>query len=202
MVTPLAGAALDAALAVLHDRRSANALVAPGPDDAQLEALLRAACTAPDHGSLRPYRFVVVRGEGLPVLGQALVDAAREADADLPAEVAAKLAAKTRVAPVMVVLVASPQPSPKVPAWEQEATAACAGFALALAADLAGFGAVWKTAGRLQGTALDALLSRTPSETVLGWVNLGTRAGTVQPRRVPATAEVARRLESSTTTDW
>lgn len=176
---------LDAALAPLHRRRSANALMEPGPDDSQVEALLAAACTAPDHGSLQPYRFVVVRGAGLPVLGQALVSAAQERDPDLPAEIAAKLAAKTRIAPVMVVLLASPKASAKVPDWEQVAAAACAGFGLALAADLAGFGAVWKTAPVLEGTALDALLARRPGESVLGWVNLGTRSGTVQPRPIP-----------------
>jgi nitroreductase len=202
MTTPLAGPDLEAALFPLHARRSANALAGPGPDDAQVDALLRAACTAPDHGALQPYRFVVVRGAGLPVLGQALVDAAREAAPDLPDEVALKLASKTRIAPVMVVLVASPKPSAKVPEWEQVASAACAGFGLLLAADLAGFGAVWKTAPVLRGTALDGLLSRTGSEQVLGWVNLGTRAGSVQPRRTASAPDVATRLEGSAPTPW
>lgn len=191
---PLAGAALEAALQPLHDRRSANALAAPGPDADQLGALLRAAATAPDHGMLRPYRFVVVREDGKAALGAALVDAAREALPGLPAEAEAKIAGKTALAPVMVLLVASPVAGHKVPEWEQVAAASCAGYGLVLAADLAGFGAVWKSAPAMGGTALTRLLALAPGEQVLGWVNLGTRVGVGPARRPVAAGEVATSL--------
>lgn len=199
----LSGAELAAALAPLHARRSAKTLTGPGPDDDQLAALLGAACTAPDHGSLRPYRFVVVSGAGQAALGAALVDAACEVDPQLPAAVRAKLAAKTTLAPVLVVLVATPLAGHKVPAWEQVATAACAGFGLVLAADLAGFGAVWKTAPFLAGTRLTGLLGLTTGEQVLGWVNLGSGVpGPGPARRTPATADVATRLTGTARTAW
>ena len=35
-------------------------LVAPGPDDAALARILGAAAQAPDHGLLRPWRFVQI----------------------------------------------------------------------------------------------------------------------------------------------
>ena len=192
---PLAGADLDAALAPLHARRSANALTVPGPDNAQLGALLRAAATAPDHGMLRPYRFVVVREAGKAALGAALVDAAREAAGDLPPEAVAKISGKTALAPVMVVLVASPLADHKVPSWEQVVTAGCAGYGLVLAADLAGFGAVWKTAPALGGAALTRLLALAPGEQVLGWVNLGTRVGVGPVRRPVSAGELATVLD-------
>jgi nitroreductase len=200
--TPVGQDRLQAALAPLLSRRSANALEEPGPDDRQLEALLEAAATAPDHGWIRPYRFVVVRGDGRQALGRALVEAAMEADPLLDAAVAAKLAAKTRIAPVMVLLVASPDVTHKVAVWEQVATASCAGFGLVLAADLAGFGAMWKSAPWLAGRALSGLLRLTEHEQLLGWVNLGTRAGTGPTRRPAEARLLTTRLDGDTVLPW
>jgi nitroreductase len=44
-------------------RRSISHLVDPGPSPAELNRMLRAAVAAPDHGRLRPWRFVVLEGE-------------------------------------------------------------------------------------------------------------------------------------------
>lgn len=112
------------------------------------------------------------------------------------------MAGKATVAPVMAVLIASPRASGKVPEWEQLATAACAGFGLVLAADLAGFGAVWKSAPFLRGTALGRILGLAEDEQVLGWVNLGTRAGTVPARRDVPAVEFATRLEGPAPSGW
>ena len=37
-------------------------LVEPGPDAAQTDLILKAAMRAPDHGNLKPVRFILVRG--------------------------------------------------------------------------------------------------------------------------------------------
>ena len=37
-------------------------LVEPGPTQAQVDAILQAAMRAPDHGNLKPVRFILVRG--------------------------------------------------------------------------------------------------------------------------------------------
>ena len=50
-------------LELITSRRSAPALTTPAPTDEQLRAILAAGASVPDHGRLRPYRFVVVAGE-------------------------------------------------------------------------------------------------------------------------------------------
>ena len=57
------------AIETLLNRNSHPRLVAPGPDEAELETILRAAMRAPDHGRLRPWRFVVIAGDRRELLG-------------------------------------------------------------------------------------------------------------------------------------
>jgi nitroreductase len=162
------------ALAVILSRRSIASLTEPGPTDQQLHDVLAAATTVPDHGSLTPWRFVVVRGAGRDEFGSALADAALEVDPEIPEKGQEKLRNKAFLAPVLVVVIASPQPSGKVPEWEQVASASCTGYALALGAHTVGLGAVWKSANQLAGRRLTELLSLTPEERILGWVAIGT----------------------------
>ena len=55
----------------------------PAPSDAELGQILAAACRAPDHGRLRPWRFIVIRGEARARLGEVFAAAlkARAPDA-------------------------------------------------------------------------------------------------------------------------
>ena len=165
-------------LDLILNRRSDAHLVAPGPDAEQLELLLQAATTVPDHNTLRPYRFVVVPADGQARFGDALASAVAAANPVAEQLQLDKARAKAFVAPCRIVLIASPQPH-KVPAWEQVATAACCGYAIALAATALGLGAVWKSAGIMRGGDLDALFGLAADEQILGWVNVGTR--TVDP---------------------
>jgi nitroreductase len=47
-----------AALDVLLSRQSQWPLTEPGPADTELDLIIDAALRAPDHGNLRPWRFV------------------------------------------------------------------------------------------------------------------------------------------------
>lgn len=52
------------ALELLVNRRSASRLAEPAPVGEQLENILRAGMRAPDHGTLQPWHFFVIEGEG------------------------------------------------------------------------------------------------------------------------------------------
>ncbi|HEY4241546.1 MAG TPA: nitroreductase [Kofleriaceae bacterium] len=156
-------------------RRSAGALEAPGPTRAQIDQMLKAAATVPDHGRLRPYRFVVVEGDGRAAFGDALAACAAERRPDTPAEKLAGMRAKAFRSPTVIAIIASPKPG-KIEVWEQHATAACAGYAITLAAHALGVGAVWKSVPFTKGRALTDLLGLTASEEMLGFIHLGTPA--------------------------
>ena len=167
--------ATETRLSFLTHRTSAVRLSDPAPDHGQIREVLGAACSVPDHGRLRPYRFVVVAGDARERFGQALADVAVAANPAASAH-AEKIKNKAYFAPMLVALISSPRPGSSIPVWEQEATAACAGYAVVLAAEALGFGAVWKSAPVHDGDALQALLQLSAHERFLGWVNIGTRA--------------------------
>ena len=60
------------ALELLLSRDSALRLAAPGPDQAALEKILQSAVRSPDHGRLRPWRFVVIPEEARSRFGETL----------------------------------------------------------------------------------------------------------------------------------
>ncbi len=170
---------------VILTRRSVSALTEPGPSPEQLTTLLRAAVSVPDHGQLRPYRFLVVRGNGRDRFGDALAAAAAEQRPELSPGLLSKVKKKAFVGPALIALIASPRAGAKIPEWEQVASAACTGYAILLTAHTLGLGAIWKTSAYHEGSALRALLSLGPNERLLGWVNVGHPARPLESEERP-----------------
>lgn len=162
-------------IATLLDRRSTAALVEPGPTPTQIDTVLRAATTAPDHGRIRPWRFVVVTGDARERFADALEDGGAARDADIPDTARAKLRSKAFVAPTLVAVIAAPR-AHKVERWEQVASAACTGYAMVLAAHALGLGAMWKSVPFRTGPLLRQVLGMGADDELLGWVLLGTPA--------------------------
>ncbi len=162
-------------LATLLDRRSTSALVEPAPTPAQIDTLLRAATTAPDHGRIRPWRFVVVTGDARERFADALEDGGRARDPGLPDGMREKLRSKAFVAPTLIAVIATPRPH-KVERWEQVASAACTGYAIVLAASALGLGAMWKSVPFTTGPLLAEMLAMGDGDELLGWVLVGTPA--------------------------
>lgn len=170
-------------LNLVSSRRSATMLVEPGPSSTQLEAMLRAAGSVPDHGLLRPFRFVIAEGDARGTFGDALAAVAGELSPGAPAVRLQKIREKAFRSPTLLALVFSPKGS-KIERWEQSATAACAGYAVLLAAQSLGVGAVWKSVPFTRGAGLSEALGMTQDEELLGWIHLGTApADAVLPPR-------------------
>lgn len=173
-------------------RRSAPALTTPAPTEAQLSAILAAASSVPDHGRLRPFRFVVIEGEARRRFGAALQQAAVDAAAD-PVTIA-KAPRKPLFGPLQVAIIASPRQHATVPEWEQVVSAGLTGYAMALAAESLGLGAAWKSGRHLDGDAIRELLGMTHEERLLGWINLGTTTMSHKPAKREAGPRPAPRV--------
>ncbi len=159
------------ALDALLNRVSAPRLIAPAPDAAQRELLFRAALRAPDHGQLRPWRFLTVEGDALTQLGELFASA-------LPTDASPEAVAKARAmplrAPLLVVVIARVQANLKVPAQEQVLAAGCAAHGILLAAHAQGIGAVWRTGELAYNAEVAAGLGLTADEQVIAFLYLGT----------------------------
>src|SRR5450631_1206000 len=74
------------ALELLLTRESALKLDEPAPSQADLDTMFQSAVRAPDHGRLRPWRFVVIEGDKRARFGELMADAMRNRDPNASAE--------------------------------------------------------------------------------------------------------------------
>jgi nitroreductase len=171
---PVEGNAAVELLECLLSRRSVGKLGDPGPGEDALRRMLAAAVTAPDHGHLRTWRFVVLRAAARERLGESFAAAVRARRPDVPAAAVEADRAKPLRAPVLVAVVSAPKPSIKAPAWEQLASAAAATQNLLLAAHALGYGAMWRTGWFVDAEEVRTELGVTEAERIVGLVYLGT----------------------------
>ena len=157
----------------------------PGPDAAELRRILEAGAAAPDHGGLRPWRFLVVRGAGRAALGELFADFVRRSAAGVSAEeIERQRTAPTR-APLILVVVAHLRPDhPKIPPVEQLASAAAAAQNMLLAAHALGFAAKWATGRQTYDAGVKAGLGLAEHDQIMGFLYLGSQvAGHDQPAK-------------------
>lgn len=166
--------ALDPRLQPLHDRHTVSRLAAPGPDAAELDAMLAAADTAPDHGRLHPWRFVVLSEADRGRVSAAYAGAQRTVDAT--PELIERAASKPLRGPCVIAAFARTIRHPTVPAWEQLAAAAAAVQTLCLAATALGYGSAWRTGWFVEHALVRDALGAADDEQVIGMVHLGTAA--------------------------
>lgn len=168
-------------LRAVVERRSIGRLDDPGPTAAQLAAMLEVAGTAPDHGRLRPWRFIVLRGPAREELGAAFARAVAARTPDTPAAELDKVARKALRAPVIVAVIARTVPHRKVQPWEQVVAAGCATQNLCIAATAYGFGSMWRTGWLVEHPAVLTHLGLDAHEQVVGLVYLGTVPDDFEP---------------------
>ena len=158
-------------------RRSHPAVTDAAPTERELLEAIEAAASVSDHGSLRPWRVIALRGRSRERLGSAIAAAT-----GLEGVAAEKLAAKPLRAPLLLAIVVSPRPSLKVPTWEQEAVASGVAHALCLVLDEAGWGVMWRTGLQTRSDEVRRMHELDDGEELLGWLYVG---GKLDEKRVP-----------------
>lgn len=164
------------AIEALHQRTSMPRLGEPAPSPEALDAIFKAALRAADHGLLRPWRFLVIRGDSLLKLGQLFADAALRKNADITAVELDKIRNKPLRAPLIVVTVSSPKAHPKIPEFEQDLSAAAATQNMLLAAFAQDLGAMWRTGSMAYDPQVKKGLGLRDAEKIIGFLYLGAAA--------------------------
>lgn len=167
-------------LAALRQRASCPRLRDPGPTDADIAQMMRCALRAPDHGLLRPWRYVLFRGDARAALGELFVDAERRRNPAATPESLEKLRRNPLRAPLVIACVAVTVPGHKVPVIEQVASMAAAVQNLQLAAEALGYAAMWRTGAMAEDASVKEALGFAAKDEIVAWLYVGTPDG---PRR-------------------
>jgi nitroreductase len=162
------------AIEALLRRYSARVLTEPAPDDAALGLIFESATRAPDHGRLRPWRFIVIKSDARQQFGELLADHQRRTKASVSDEALERERRKAFRAPLIVVVAAIVTPGGKIPETEQILSAGAAAQDILLAAFVLGFNGVWKTGGPAYDEQVKAALGLEPKDAIVGFIYLGT----------------------------
>lgn len=173
----------DVIEAILN-RSSEPRLAAPAPTADQLERLFECAFRAPDHALLRPWRYLVIEGEGLQALGELYAQTGDTIEAK------DKLRSMPRRAPMIIVGITSPKSHPKVPEIEQSMSTAVGMGYLLLALKDAGFGGMWRTGGLAYDARVKEGLGLAAHESIAGFLYVGTVSSEKPAVPRPAVSEL------------
>jgi nitroreductase len=182
---------LSSVAAYLASRRSGKPrdMVAPGPEGTALDKILALAMRTPDHGKLFPWRFVKIddRAALTDLLERAFIASTPEAR---PAQIDAAVAF-ARMAPTLVLLIYAPQPSAKIPLWEQQLSVGAVGMNLLHAAHADGFVASWITGWASYAPTVRAALC-SGEEQIAGFFFIGSPGLPLEERPRPEPSDIIR----------
>jgi len=184
------------ALELLKTRNSSRAqdLGPPAPTDAELSAMLTIAARVPDHGLMKPWRFIVLSKETRAPLVEKLAANFRAGNPAAPEQDVEKQKLRFGGSPVIVVVVSRTAPNPKVPEIEQLLSAGAACMNLLHAANALGFGANWLTGWAAFDQSSKELFGLKASEQIVGFIHIGTPTADAFNRPRPDLSEIVSKI--------
>ncbi len=161
-------------LEAILTRNAQGKLELPAPDKSALDKAFSCALRAPDHQVLRPWRYLVIQGEGLKRLAELYVSASIAVEPDISSEKIEKLRKMPLRAPMIVVAITAYKADPKVPREEQllSSGAGIQNFILALHG--LGFTSMWRTGPLTENPGVKKGLGLADNEHISGFVYVGT----------------------------
>ena len=147
----------------------------PGPSDEELREFLSAAVTVPDHGAVRPWRFIVVRGEAREAMGELFTEALLKRKPDADEATIEKDRERMRRVPLLIVAAARITPDhPKVPPVEQLIATGLATQAILLAAQSKGYGGIMLTGDHAYDAHVKQGLGLKDTDQIVAFLYIGT----------------------------
>lgn len=178
-------------LEALNARQSAKTYGPDAPTREHLAQVLQAAVRAPDHGRLRPWRFMLIEGAQRRRFGDLLAASALRRVPGLSEGDLQRERDKAMRAPLIIVVACRVVPGTKVPAIEQILAAGAATQNILLALHALGYAAAWKTGEAAYDTEVKKALGFASDDHIVGFVYTGGGQGvTVAPGK-PASVQDA-----------
>jgi len=160
----------------LLSRRSVPALQLrePGPSREQIDIAIDAALRAPDHGALKPWRFVLIHGAARSRLSELFVRRLQQREPATPPGKLDKARNMPLSAPLIIAVGARLRQDHKVPEVEQLLSTGAGVMNLLNAFHAQGYGAIWLTGGNAYDPEVAAALGFDAQERCLGFVYVGS----------------------------
>ena len=133
------------AIEALTTRSSAKSYGDMAPTQDHLDTILQAAVRAPDHGRLRPWRFMLIAGEQRRKFGDLLAASAMRRNPNISAGDLQREHDKGLRAPLIILVACRAVPGTKVPIIEQILAAGAAAQNILIGLHNFGYAAAWKT---------------------------------------------------------
>ncbi|MBV5297129.1 MAG: nitroreductase [Rhodoferax sp.] len=150
-------------------------LTEPGPAAVQVNTLFRAAAAAPDHGLIRPWRFVLVPSDRRAAVAEGFAQALLERDAAATSEQVAQAREKAFRAPFLALAIARLGPcQPDIDPLERMVSVGAAIQNILLAAHGMGFGSSLTSGQAMRSAALRRLFQLAEGEQAVCCINIGT----------------------------
>jgi len=173
----------------IHTRYS-QGKVRPDPLPRQsIEKLLDAAVQAPNHYKVRPWRFVVLSGDGRNRLGDTMAASQRERHPEFSQEVFDKTRLLPLRAPVVIAVGVDKPSEVKVLEIENICAAAAAIQNLLLAAHAMGLGAKWRTGEWARDAKVKEFLGFGSDQHIVGFIYVGYPEFVAEPVSRPSFAD-------------
>ncbi|MGO2510990.1 nitroreductase family protein [Marinomonas polaris] len=169
------------AIDALMTRRSYSrgSLLQPAPNRAELAQILQTAMTVPDHGNLKPWRFVVIQGQGMKDL-EGLLRSIYDGEVENE-EYFQRFIEEIINTPMMICVYSAINQDTSVSVLDQQLAGAAACEHILLAAHAMGFGGIWHS--QETDDALRQMLQMGEEDQVLGVISLGTPKRTSLAKR-------------------
>ncbi len=156
----------------------------PAPAGRDLELILDAAVCAPDHGWLKPWRFLLIGGEARRNFGALLRDAYRRRRPEMDEKSLERIRRYPTRIPLLIGVIAAVKES-QIPVEEQILSAGAAAQNMTLAAHALGYGAMWISSMVEGDGPAHAALGLGPRERMVGWICLGSLRVKPRPKKRP-----------------
>lgn len=179
----------NAALEMLLSRQSVSQLREPAPSEAELALILEAGLRAPDHGRLRPWRFVVIRGGARSAFAELLIEAIRRREPNPPVALIERQRSKIEGVPLVIAAGARIALDGPIPKIEQLLSAGAAVMNMLNAIHALGYGGIWVTGANTYDCHVNQALGFSWPDRLVGFLFAGTPQDPPRPVRRPPLAD-------------
>ena len=161
-------------------------LISPGPNGDELNLILQAAATAPDHGRLHPWRFMQVPMQERERLGRAFERSLVDRDPNANAEERGRAHDKAFRSPCLLfAILKTAGDAPEVGLADRMLSLGCAIQNTQLLANALGYGCGITSGQAVDSPPVRALFGLTAQETGVCFLSFGTIASSKPPRQRP-----------------